>query len=29
MALDVDKGSDGSIDETLEVDDVTDTLKEG
>jgi hypothetical protein len=28
MALDVDKGSDGSIDETLEVDDVTDTLKE-
>jgi hypothetical protein len=28
MALDVDKGSDGSVDETLEVDDVTDTLKE-
>jgi hypothetical protein len=28
MALDVDKGSDGSINETLEVDDVTDTLKE-
>jgi hypothetical protein len=28
MALDVDKGSDGSIDETLEVDDVTDTLSE-
>jgi len=28
MALDVDKGSDGSIDQTLEVADVTDTLKE-
>ncbi|MEO7913224.1 MAG: hypothetical protein ABIV47_26545 [Roseiflexaceae bacterium] len=28
MALDVDKGSDGSVDQTLEVDDVTDTLKE-
>jgi hypothetical protein len=28
MALDVDNGSDGSIDQTLEVEDVTDTLKE-
>jgi hypothetical protein len=28
MALDVDHGGDGSVDETLEVDDVTDTLAE-
>ena len=28
MALDVDKGSDGTVDETIQVDDVTDTLKE-
>jgi hypothetical protein len=28
MELDVDKGSDGSVDEALQVDDVTDTLKE-
>ncbi len=27
MALDIDKGSDGSIDQTLQIDDVTDTLK--
>ncbi len=28
MALDVDKGGDGSVDETLEVADITDTIKE-